>query len=155
MRGPAPGRNPSLPRRTRRARATPAASPGLLREGFAWEDCYVLMSRPGPWGSSDCSGAAPVTAGIFGFNRGPDGQRSTGGRRPLRPSGATAEQSVAGFVAFAGLGLQNALCLAGGLIGGVFLDRALGTRPLFIFLGMFAGIALGVLVTRAAWKRYF
>jgi hypothetical protein len=60
-----------------------------------------------------------------------------------------------GFVAFAGLGLQNALCLAAGLIGGVFIDRALGTRPLFIFLGMFAGIAVGVLVTRAAWKRYF
>ena len=55
-----------------------------------------------------------------------------------------------GFVAFAGLGLLNALCLAAGLIGGVFIDRALGTRPLFIFLGMFAGIAMGVLVTRAA-----
>jgi uncharacterized protein YneF (UPF0154 family) len=60
-----------------------------------------------------------------------------------------------GFLAFAGLGLQNALCLAAGLIGGVFIDRALGTRPLFIFLGMFAGIALGVLITRATWKRYF
>jgi hypothetical protein len=60
-----------------------------------------------------------------------------------------------GFLAFAGLGLQNALCLAAGLLAGVFIDRALGTRPLFIFLGMFAGIAAGVLVTRAAWKRYF
>jgi hypothetical protein len=68
-----------------------------------------------------------------------------------RPSGNQAQ----GFLAFAGLGLQNALCLAAGLIGGVFLDRALGTRPLFIFLGMFTGIAVGVLVTRAAWKRYF
>lgn len=60
-----------------------------------------------------------------------------------------------GFVAFSGLGLVNALCLAAGLIGGVFLDRALGTRPLFIFLGLIAGIAMGVLITRAEWKRYF
>jgi F0F1-type ATP synthase assembly protein I len=60
-----------------------------------------------------------------------------------------------GFLAFSGLGLLNALCLAAGLISGVFIDRALGTRPLFIFLGLIAGIAMGVLITRAEWKRYF
>jgi uncharacterized protein YneF (UPF0154 family) len=70
--------------------------------------------------------------------------------QPARPRNQTP-----GFLAFTGLGLQNALCLAGGLIGGVFIDRALGTRPLFIFLGLLAGIAMGVLVTRAQWKRYF
>jgi hypothetical protein len=75
------------------------------------------------------------------------------GRPDPRPRPQNNQAS--GFLAFAGLGLQNALCLAAGLISGVFLDRALGTRPLFIFLGMFAGIAVGVLVTRAAWKRYF
>lgn len=71
------------------------------------------------------------------------------------PQARPPSKQAPGLLAFAGLGLQNALCLAAGLIGGVFIDRALGTRPLFIFLGMFAGIAAGVLVTRAAWKRYF
>jgi F0F1-type ATP synthase assembly protein I len=60
-----------------------------------------------------------------------------------------------GIMAFAGLGLANAMCLVGGLVVGWLIDRALGTLPLFLFLGLFAGIALGVLATRAEWKRYF
>jgi F0F1-type ATP synthase assembly protein I len=58
-------------------------------------------------------------------------------------------------MAFAGLGLLNALCLAVGLVLGWLLDRALGTLPLFLFLGLIAGVAMGVLATRAEWKRYF
>ena len=38
---------------------------------------------------------------------------------------------------------------------GWLIDRALGTLPLFLFLGLIAGIAMGVLATRAEWKRYF
>jgi F0F1-type ATP synthase assembly protein I len=60
-----------------------------------------------------------------------------------------------GIMAFAGLGMMNALCLAAGLVGGWLIDRALGTLPLFLFLGLIAGIALGVIATRAEWKRYF
>jgi len=60
-----------------------------------------------------------------------------------------------GIMAFAGIGMMNALCLAVGLVGGWLLDRALGTLPLFLFVGLIAGIATGVLATRAEWKRYF
>jgi hypothetical protein len=83
-----------------------------------------------------------------------DNHRQADDGRPDRPARPRSNQTP-GFPAFSGLGLQNALCLAAGLVGGILIDRALGTRPLFIFLGLFAGIALGVLVTRAAWKRYF
>lgn len=56
---------------------------------------------------------------------------------------------------FAGLGLSNALCLAAGLAAGWFADSALGTIPLFLFVGMIFGIGAGVLVTRAEIRRFF
>lgn len=58
-------------------------------------------------------------------------------------------------MAFAGLGMLNAICLGLGLFGGWLADRALGTLPLFLLLGLLAGIGLGVLATRAEWRRYF
>lgn len=59
-----------------------------------------------------------------------------------------------GIMQFASLGLMNAICLAGGLVAGWFLDQALGTLPLFLLLGMVAGIGAGVWVTRAELKRF-
>ncbi len=56
---------------------------------------------------------------------------------------------------FAGLGMMNALCLGAGLAGGWFADQALGTLPLFLFIGLVLGAALGVVATRAEWKRFF
>ncbi len=56
---------------------------------------------------------------------------------------------------FAGLGMMNALCLGAGLAGGWFADQALGTLPLFLFIGLVLGVALGVVATRAEWKRFF
>lgn len=56
---------------------------------------------------------------------------------------------------FAGLGLMNAMCLGLGLFGGWLVDRALGTLPLFMFIGLVLGIAAGVVATRASWKRFF
>ena len=41
-----------------------------------------------------------------------------------------------GILAFAGLGLLNAMCLAAGMFVGWLVDRALGTLPLFLFLGL-------------------
>jgi F0F1-type ATP synthase assembly protein I len=58
-------------------------------------------------------------------------------------------------LAFAGLGMLNAMCLGIGLGGGWLIDQALGTLPLFLFLGLLGGIATGVLATRAELKRYF
>lgn len=59
------------------------------------------------------------------------------------------------IMAFAGLGLLNAISLGVGLVLGWLVDQALGTLPLFLFLGLVAGVAMGVLATRAEWKRYF
>lgn len=60
-----------------------------------------------------------------------------------------------GIMAFAGLGLMNALCLGAGLAAGWFVDQALGTLPLFLFVGLVLGIAAGVLATRSEIKRFF
>jgi F0F1-type ATP synthase assembly protein I len=58
------------------------------------------------------------------------------------------------IMAFAGLGLMNAVSLGLGLFLGWLVDGELGTTPLFLFLGLAAGIACGVLATRAELKRY-
>ena len=52
-----------------------------------------------------------------------------------------------------GCSTPSAWCSAWRWAGSI--DRALGTLPLFLFLGLIAGIAMGVLATRAEWKRYF
>jgi hypothetical protein len=43
-----------------------------------------------------------------------------------------------------GLGFYIAACIGGGVFGGVQLDKALETGPLFALLGLFAGLALGL-----------
>jgi F0F1-type ATP synthase assembly protein I len=59
-----------------------------------------------------------------------------------------------GIMVFAGLGMMNALCLGLGLFLGWLVDRGLGTMPLFLFLGLAAGIACGVIATRAELRKY-
>lgn len=56
---------------------------------------------------------------------------------------------------FAGLGLMNALCWLGGMAAGWFLDQALGTLPVFLFIGLVLGIAIGVWASRTELKRFF
>ena len=48
-----------------------------------------------------------------------------------------------------GLGWYLAFCITGGIIGGVFLDRWLGTEPIFVMVGLFGGLLL------AFWGGYF
>lgn len=43
-----------------------------------------------------------------------------------------------------GMGFFIAACIAGGVIGGVQLDRLLDTGRLFALLGLFAGLALAI-----------
>jgi F0F1-type ATP synthase assembly protein I len=57
-------------------------------------------------------------------------------------------------MAFAGLGMLNALCLLGGIGLGWLLDDVLGTVPLFLFLGLILGIVVGVVATRAELRRF-
>lgn len=44
---------------------------------------------------------------------------------------------------FVGVGWYIALCIVLGTLGGVWLDRRLGTSPLFSLLGILGGTALG------------
>jgi F0F1-type ATP synthase assembly protein I len=60
-----------------------------------------------------------------------------------------------GIMQFAGLGLLNAVSLGAGLTAGWFVDRALGTLPLFLFVGLALGIFAGVMATRSELKRFF
>ncbi len=59
-----------------------------------------------------------------------------------------------GVMAFAGLGLLNAVCLLVGMGVGWLVDSTVGTLPLFLFLGLILGIVAGVVATRAELRRF-
>jgi F0F1-type ATP synthase assembly protein I len=44
---------------------------------------------------------------------------------------------------FAGVGLQLAACIIGGLFLGQYLDRRFGTAPWLLFVGVFGGFSAG------------
>ena len=41
-----------------------------------------------------------------------------------------------------GLGWYIVACLVGGIVGGIWLDGQIGTTPLFLLIGLFAGLGL-------------
>ena len=47
-------------------------------------------------------------------------------------------------VRLTGIGFYIAVCIGGGVFGGVQLDEALDTGRLFAVLGLFAGLILGL-----------
>lgn len=47
-------------------------------------------------------------------------------------------------IRLSGIGFYVALCIAGGVIGGVQLDRLLGTGRVFAIVGLFLGLALAL-----------
>jgi F0F1-type ATP synthase assembly protein I len=55
---------------------------------------------------------------------------------------------------FAALGMMNALCWLGGMAAGWFVDSALGTLPIFLFVGLALGIVAGVAASRSEWRRF-
>ncbi|MDQ6784335.1 MAG: hypothetical protein M3063_13035 [Actinomycetota bacterium] len=57
------------------------------------------------------------------------------------------------IMAFAGLGLLNAICLLAGMGLGWLADTEVGTLPLFLFIGLVTGIVVGILATRAELRR--
>jgi F0F1-type ATP synthase assembly protein I len=73
-----------------------------------------------------------------------------------KPSAADEAQSqrYPGPMAYAGLGMLNAVCLLGGGVLGWLLDRSLGTLPVFLLLGLLLGAVVGALGTRAELRRY-
>lgn len=50
--------------------------------------------------------------------------------------------------------MMGALCLLGGLAAGWGADAALGTLPVFLFVGLVVGMALGATLTWREVKRW-
>ena len=66
------------------------------------------------------------------------------GRTPRRPQRAGAAAGGSGSPQeFAGLGLTLGLAIALFAVGGNWLDERLGTKPLFVLLGVFLGFGGG------------
>ena len=59
-----------------------------------------------------------------------------------------------GPMAYAGIGMMNAICLLGCGALGWWADTALGTLPVMLLCGLLAGAALGAIATRAELRRY-
>jgi len=57
-------------------------------------------------------------------------------------------------MAYAGIGILNAVCLLGGGALGWLADHAAGTLPLFLLLGLLVGAAIGIAGTKAELRRY-
>jgi len=72
-----------------------------------------------------------------------------GGRRDGSRSAA-----YPGPMAYAGIGMLNAVSLLGGAALGWFGDHELGTLPLFMMLGLLAGALVGIFGTRSELRRY-
>lgn len=83
---------------------------------------------------------------------GPPSSHGSRGRRAPEPL-AGPGPSYPGPMVYAGIGMLNAICLLGGGALGWVGDRAAGTLPLFMLLGLLAGAALGVAGTRAELRR--
>lgn len=64
------------------------------------------------------------------------------------------DQQGPGIMAFAGLGLLNAICILAGMGLGWLADTAAGTLPLFLLVGLACGALAGVMATRSELRRY-
>ena len=69
------------------------------------------------------------------------------------PPGTKLSDRPPGIMVFAQLGLTSALCLLAGMGLGWGLDQLLGTLPLFLFVGLLAGMAAGATFTWREIKR--
>ena len=58
-----------------------------------------------------------------------------------------------GILQFAQLGMMGAVCLLAGGALGWLVDRETGTLPLFLFVGLVVGAALGAVLTWREVKR--
>ena len=54
----------------------------------------------------------------------------------------------------AGMGVSIALCVAGGLVFGLYLDGQTHQSPLFTLLGLVVGVALAVFTAYLEIKRF-
>lgn len=60
-------------------------------------------------------------------------------RGPQRPARGTGADKVPSVSTYAGVGIQFAIAVVLFAFAGIWLDRKLGTSPLFVLLGVFVG----------------
>ncbi len=53
------------------------------------------------------------------------------------------------------MGIAMVLCIVLGLVAGIFLDRKLGTDPIFTLILLFGGILAGFRIMYKAYMRFF
>jgi F0F1-type ATP synthase assembly protein I len=58
------------------------------------------------------------------------------------------------FFTLAGLGISIALCVAGGVILGLYLDGVTHRSPLFTLLGLVVGVVFAVVTAYVEIKRF-
>jgi F0F1-type ATP synthase assembly protein I len=78
----------------------------------------------------------------------PQPDREPGPEHPHPPT------VVAAAVEFLTLGLSAAVTVLAGGAAGYFLDRWLGTSPLFVLIGVALGVTAAVLMTVARVRKY-
>ena len=69
------------------------------------------------------------------------------------PSEVPSEGSRRTWTTFASMGLTLAVCVAGGLFLGIWLDSVLHTSPLCLFAGLLVGCSVAVLASVSMVKR--
>ena len=57
------------------------------------------------------------------------------------------------FLSLAGLGISIALCVAGGVVLGLYVDDKTHDSPVFVLLGLLVGVLCGVGVAYVEIKR--
>lgn len=55
---------------------------------------------------------------------------------------------------FGGISVELAACVFVGLFGGRWIDRTFHTEPIFLIVGILAGISAGVMLLIATIKRF-
>jgi F0F1-type ATP synthase assembly protein I len=63
----------------------------------------------------------------------------TGETGPRKPTGSKGADKVPSVSTYAGVGIQFAIAVVLFAFAGIWLDRKLGTSPLFVLLGVFVG----------------
>lgn len=64
------------------------------------------------------------------------------------------EKPSPGLFVLAGLGISIALCVAGGVILGLYLDSVTHRSPLFALLGLLVGVVFAVVTAYVEIKKF-
>jgi F0F1-type ATP synthase assembly protein I len=57
------------------------------------------------------------------------------------------------FLSLAGLGISIAICVAGGVLLGLYVDEKAHTSPVFVLIGLLLGVVCGVGLAYVEIKR--